>query len=261
LWSLAWGKGSGNKSRYVNIPLGRVSSLKKRGVAHKKARLELLRSSGRGGAGKRSESMVNMQRFSLAVGAAALLAAAAGPARAGRLNRASHPVKAPAQVDAIVDNVVDRLWDRADWYWHEGRYEERVAVDRLIIRMDPHFIEPYGTAGWLLESLGRDQEALALYRQAVAAVPGRWETHQDLGMYYYQHKDYASAIMEFQQATQQPGAPEYTLKMLAHAYERSGALDQAVSVWEAAARVAPNDPAIAVNLSRIRARLNVSPKE
>ena len=46
----------------------------------------------------------------------------------------------------------------------------------------------YGTAGWLLESLGRDKEALALYRQAAAVAPERWETHQDLGMYYYQHK-------------------------------------------------------------------------
>jgi tetratricopeptide (TPR) repeat protein len=212
---------------------------------------------------------MSIRRFGLAVAAAALLAAPGGAARAAhatrtshgaRASRASHPVKAPAQVDAILDNVVDRLWDRADWYWHEGRYEERVAVDRLIIRMDPHFIEPYGTAGWLLESLGRNQEALALYRQAVAAVPDRWETHQDLGMYYYQHKEYPAAVEEFRRATQQPGPPAFVWKMLAHAYERSGALEQAVSAWEAAARVAPNDPAIPVNLNRIRARLNPSPK-
>jgi tetratricopeptide (TPR) repeat protein len=260
LWSTVWGKGSGNKLRYVNIPLERVSTLPRRGMANKKTRAEPLRNDGRGGAGKRSASMVNIRGFIFAVSIAALLAAASGPARAARGSRALHPVKAPAQVDAIVDNVVDRLWDRADWYWHEGRYEERVAVDRLIIRMDPHFIEPYGTAGWLLESLGRDQEALELYRQAVAAVPTRWETHHDLGMYYYQHKDFTSATTEFQQATQQPGAPEYVWKMLAHAYERSGALEQAVSAWEAAARVAPNDPAIAVNLSRVRARLNASTK-
>src|SRR5260370_1048074 len=121
-------------------------------------------------------------------------------------NRAGR-VQAPAQVDAILDKMVDRLWDRADWYWHEGRYEERVAVDRLIIRMDSGFIEPYGTAGWLLESLGRNQEALALYRQAVAAVPDRWETHQDLGMYYYQQKDNPTAPKEFHTRTHQPAAP------------------------------------------------------
>src|SRR5438874_1961402 len=102
-------------------------------------------------------------------------------------------VKAPAQVDAILDDIVDRLWTRGDWYWHEGRYEERVALDRLVIRMEPRFAEAYGTAGWLLESLGRDQEALALYRQGVTAVPDRWETYQDLGMFLYQHKEYAAA--------------------------------------------------------------------
>ena len=224
-----------------------------------------LRDSGRGGAGKRSGSMVSIRRFGLAVGAAALLAASSGalqavPARPARASRAAPAAKAPAQVDAILDNVVDRLWDRADWYWHEGRYEERVAIDRLIIRMEPRFIEPYGTAGWLLESLGRDQEALDLYRQAVAAAPARWETHHDLGMYYYQHKEYAAAAEEFQRGTQQTAAPVYVWKMLAHAYERSGALEKAVAAWEAAARVAPDDPAIAVNLSRVRSRLTAAAK-
>lgn len=210
-------------------------------------------------------SSVIIRRFGLAVGAAALLAAHAGAAAAARTrhpwparraSRRAAPVKTPPQVDAILDNVVDRLWDRGDWYWHEGRYEERVALDRLIIRMDPHFIEPYGTAGWLLESRGRDQEALALYRQATIAAPERWETHQDLGMFYYQHKEYAAAAGEFQRGTQQQGAPVYVWKMLAHAYEHAGALDQAVSAWEGAARVDPHDPAIGVNLSRVRARLS-----
>jgi len=209
--------------------------------------------------------MVSIRRFGLAVGAAAVLAASSGalqavPARPARASRAAPAAKAPAQVDAILDNVVDRLWDRADWYWHEGRYEERVAIDRLIIRMEPRFIEPYGTAGWLLESLGRDQEALDLYRQAVAAAPNRWETHQDLGMYYYQHKEYAAAAEEFQRGTQQTAAPVYVWKMLAHAYERSGALEKAVAAWEAAARVAPDDPAIAVNLNRVRSRLTAAAK-
>lgn len=192
-------------------------------------------------------------------GVAALIATGSVPARAASAPRSRAiraPRTAPAQVDAILDSVVDRLWNRGDWYWHEGRYEERVALDRIVIRMDPRFIEPYGTAGWLLESLGRDQEALALYRQAVAAVPGRWETHQDLAMYLYQHKDYAAAAEEFRRATEQPQPPVYVWKMLAHAYEHSGELQKAAAAWETAGRLAPEDPAVGVNLNRIRARLN-----
>src|SRR5260370_26826622 len=145
--------------------------------------------------------------------------AVAAPGAKMASSRKSRPALQAPQVEEILDDVVDRLWDRADWYWHEGRYEERVAIDRLIIRMEPRFIEPYGTAGWLLESLGRGQEALDLYRQAVAAAPNRWETHQDLGMYYYQHKEYAAAAEDFQRGTQQTAAPVYVGKMLAHAYE------------------------------------------
>jgi tetratricopeptide (TPR) repeat protein len=167
----------------------------------------------------------------------------------------------PGQVDAILDDVVDRLWSRGDWYWHEGRYEERVAVDRLIIRMQPRFAEAYGTAGWLLESLGRPEEALAMYRQAVAAVPDRWETHHDLGMFHYQRKEYVPAAESFRRATQQRGTPGYVWKMQAHALERSGDLAGAVAAWEAAGRVAPEDGAIPVNLRRVRAKLDGEPKE
>ena len=178
-----------------------------------------------------------------------------------RAGHAKPAVRAPAQVDPILDDIVDRLWTRGDWYWHEGRYEERVALDRLVIRMEPRFTEAYGTAGWLLESLGRNQEALALYRQAVAAAPDRWETHEDLGMFHYQHKDYAAAAAAFKQATEQPGAPAYSWKMLAHSYERMGDLQRSVAAWEAAGRIAPDDGAVAVNLQRVRARLNGAAKE
>jgi tetratricopeptide (TPR) repeat protein len=167
----------------------------------------------------------------------------------------------PAQVDAILDDVVDRLWARGDWYWHEGRYEERVAVDRLIIRMQPRFAEAYGTSGWLLESLGRPEEALAMYRQAVATVPDRWEAHHDLGMYHYQRKEYVPAAQSFRRATQLPGTPGYVWKMHAHALERAGDLAGAVAAWEAAGRVAPEDGAIPVNLRRVRAKLESAPKE
>lgn len=185
----------------------------------------------------------------------------AAPRRAPQAAPPAARASSATQVQGVLDEVVDRLWTRADWYWHEGRYEERVAVDRLILTMQPRFVEAYGTAGWLLESLGREAEALALYRQGVAVAPERWDTHHDLAMYYYQHKDYASAAEAFRNATQQSGAPPYVWKMRAHALERSGKLAEAVAAWEAAGKIAPNDGAVWSNLRRIRARLETGPEE
>ena len=75
-------------------------------------------------------------------------------------------------------------------------------------------------------------------------------------MFYYQHKDYPAAAEEFRRATEQPGPPVYVWKMLAHAYEHSGQLDKAEAAWVTAGRLAPNDPAVSVNLSRVRALLS-----
>jgi tetratricopeptide (TPR) repeat protein len=158
-------------------------------------------------------------------------------------------------------DLLDRLWARGDWYWHEGRYEERVALDLLIIRMEPRFYEAYSTAGWLLESLGRQEEALALYRQAVAAVPDRWETHFDLGYYHYQKKQYPAAAAAFRRATERKDVAPYVWKMLGHALERSGQLQEAVAAWETAGRVAPQDGVVATNLQRLRERMKTDNEE
>ena len=78
----------------------------------------------------------------------------AAPRRPSR--QATAPVRRTLpQTEDIMTDLLDRLWVRGDWYWHEGRYEERVALDLLIIRMQPRFIEAYGTAGWSLKLLER----------------------------------------------------------------------------------------------------------
>jgi Tfp pilus assembly protein PilF len=259
LWSCVWGRAGAYKLRYVNIPPERVSIMTVRPVMFAGTGISASEGGRRGCDGRETGVVLNARSMAL-LGALLLLSAVTGadaaPRRSSQRAPAATRANPSTQVQGVLDEVADRLWSRADWYWHEGRYEERVAVDRLILTIQPRFVEAYGTAGWLLESLGRDDEALAMYRQGVTVAPERWDTHHDLAMYYYQHKEYAPAATAFRSATEQPGAPPYVWKMLAHALERSGKLPEAVAAWEAAGRVAPGDGAVWSNLRRVRARLD-----
>src|SRR5262249_3969475 len=79
---------------------------------------------------------------------------------------AASPPQSQADVAHVVDQIVDRVWERGDYYWHNGRYTDRIATDKLVIQMDPTFAEAYSTAGFLLENTGKEAEALAMYQRA-----------------------------------------------------------------------------------------------
>src|SRR5437879_2991808 len=67
--------------------------------------------------------------------------------QAGR-TAAPTAARSQAVVAGVVDKIVDGVWEHGDYYYHNGRYTDRIATDRLVIVMDPTSIEAYGTAGW-----------------------------------------------------------------------------------------------------------------
>lgn len=175
----------------------------------------------------------------------------------------------PAQVDGIVSAVVDRLWTQTDVYWHQGDYPRIIALDRIIVGADPHFMEPYQTGGWLMWSSGQDADADAFYRLGIQNNPRNSKAYYDYGLsFLVNHKhDYPAAIRVFRQDVTQADAGVLDWRMLAHSYEKAGQWDRAVATWRAMRKRwphgAPGDPAHGAvevaNLKRALAHLDPSP--
>lgn len=89
----------------------------------------------------------------------------------------------------IMEKVVDYLWARSDVYWHKGEYEKVVKLNKIIVTLDPSFVEAYLNSSWLLESMGKEEEALQWLLSAETRCPC-WEVYHDLGMYYYKRGNY-----------------------------------------------------------------------
>jgi tetratricopeptide (TPR) repeat protein len=170
------------------------------------------------------------------------------PSRARKVTRT--PVQSRALVDRIVTEIGEQVWTHGDYYWHEGRYEDQVAICRLVSCFDPGYAEAYSSGGWLLENLGRYDDALLVYEEGVRKVPNDWRPLHDLGYFHYQRKRYPQAVEYLEKAVKQ-NPPSFVWHVLAHSYEKSGNREQSIATWRECVERFPEDGAAQHNLRRM----------
>lgn len=160
------------------------------------------------------------------------LPACAAPAHAPHTRPAPGRSVGETQADGILAGVADKLWAQNDVYWHQGDYPRIIAQDRIIVQADPHFIECYTTGAWLMWSDGQDRDAEGFYKQCIGSNPGQSAAYFDYGFFLYSHLHrYADAQRVFARSAALPDAGVLDMRMLAHAYEKLGQYDNAVTVW------------------------------
>lgn len=197
----------------------------------------------------------------LAAAAAFVLIAAAAPPRAARGAQSGKPNTASAaarresltQVDGITNRVVDALWVRSDHFWHDGDYNRIIAINRVIVEADPHFVDAYQNGSYILWSLGDVPGADAFLRLGVARNPKRYEIYSEMGQHLFRTKRFRDAVPYLQKATAYKSAPPSAWGMLAHCYERVGRLDDAIAAWQQIVKRFPTFPPGPPNLRRTEA--------
>ncbi len=140
----------------------------------------------------------------------------------------------------VRDRLVDYLWERSDDCWHQGEYEYCIKINRLIVILDPSFVEAYLTSAWLADSLGREEEAESWLKEAVEKAPG-WEAYSDLGLFYLNRKNYTKAEENYKKACREYSPPPFVWRMYAHSLRHQGKLREAIEVLEEAVKKFPDD--------------------
>lgn len=157
--------------------------------------------------------------------------------------------------DAIAVETVRLLQLQADRHWHKGDYCRIVNLNKMFIAAYPDFTDAYANAGWLLWSMDRDDEAVALYDQGIAANPDSYALYYEKGYYMLlRKKDMKQAVELLEKAVSKKDCAPIVRHSLAHAYEKSGQLERALQVWQQAAEDAsnPGRGAARANLERVR---------
>jgi tetratricopeptide (TPR) repeat protein len=162
--------------------------------------------------------------------------------------------EAQERVAESQDFLTDMLWMKTESYWHTGQWDEAIRLCRQIVQIDPHFVEAYNGAAWMLWSMDRDDEAVELYRAGIAANPKSYEIYHDFGMYYMNRKKYDEAAEQFRKSVEN-GAPMYYQHMLPNALERGGHPKEALEEWRALAKRFPDDPIARRHIAELEAQL------
>ena len=153
--------------------------------------------------------------------------------------------------------MVDHIWAKADIYWHHGDYPRIIALDRLIAEIDPHFLEPYAVGGWLMESMGDNANAEKFYRLGVANNPDESYAYYNLAAFYMNTlKNYKATIATEEKGVHCKAATVNDWRMLAHAYEKNGQLDEALATWKQIKQLFPNANNVDHNLARVQSLID-----
>jgi tetratricopeptide (TPR) repeat protein len=129
-----------------------------------------------------------------------------------------------------------------------GKYDEAIVHYMEALRIKPNFAEPYYNLGIALARQGKLNEAISHYTEALRIEPGYAEAHNNLGDVLRQQERYDEAISHFSRALQlKPDYPK-ALSNLGIALSQQGKFNEAIAHFSEALRIQPDDADTHYNL-------------
>ncbi len=145
-----------------------------------------------------------------------------------------------------------------DWWFHHGDYEQCIRCHMTAAFFDPANPENYSVAGYLLWSLGRNQEADRMLADGVKAAPKDPDTYFNQGFHFYNTKRYGKAEAPLRTSVKLKG-DHRARRTYAHCLEKLGKLNEALQQWGELKRLLPKDGTVLTNYNRVRAKLKAVP--
>ncbi len=156
--------------------------------------------------------------------------------------------------NAILANTLNELFTGCDKHFDHGEYNHVINMSRVIVQGDPHNVDAYSNAAWLLWSTDRTASGVTFLKQGLNANRSNFYMYDELGQFYWLHLHKpALALPYYEKAVTFP-CPMLTWHGLAHCYELTGHLRKAEAAWAHASKI-KGDLIAGVQLKRVRALL------
>jgi len=150
-----------------------------------------------------------------------------------------------AIVSGFRNIAADLLWIKGDEYWDSGRWWDMLPVMRAVTMLDPHFIDVWRTFAWhVAYNLGAETKdpvrkrqlldyGMKILREGIRRNPDRFELYFEAGwMCLDKGADPQAAADYFEKAMEFKSIPDYVYHMMAHAYEDTADIGQALAWWQ-----------------------------
>ncbi len=140
-------------------------------------------------------------------------------------------------------------------YFKDAEHHYNMAHQHSEFDADPH---THNNLGILLSKMGRDQEAIAEFKEIIRIDPYHPEAHNNLGVIYAKLHDYQNAASSFQEALEISGNDPVILNRLGLAQMLQGKYDEAFNNFSAALRIKPDFMLARQNIQRLNQQLKLA---
>ena len=138
------------------------------------------------------------------------------------------------QNNYIVHNNLGVAYDKL------GRYQEAIESYKQAIRIEPDYADAHNNLGITYGKLGRWQDAIESYKQAIRIEPDYAEAHYNLGFAYDELGLYQDAIESYKQAIRIKSDLAESHFNLGVAYDRLGRSQDAIEAYKQTIRIKPD---------------------
>jgi len=149
------------------------------------------------------------------------------------------------------------LWQQAYAHHMRKELEEAIRLYQESLALYPT-AEAHTFLGWAYSDQNRLDEAIAECHKAIALDPDFGNPYNDIGVYLIEREDLDGAIpwLEKAKRARRYEPRHFPYMNLGRIYLQRGKWQEALRELEAAARLAPSDPAARTLLHEVRARFN-----
>jgi tetratricopeptide (TPR) repeat protein len=149
------------------------------------------------------------------------------------------------------------LWQQAYAHHMRKELEEAIRLYQESLALYPT-AEAHTFLGWAYSDQNRLDEAIAECHKAIALDPDFGNPYNDIGVYLIEREDLDGAIpwLEKAKRARRYEPRHFPYMNLGRIYLRRGKWQEALCELEAAARLAPGDPAARTLLHEVLARFN-----
>ena len=149
------------------------------------------------------------------------------------------------------------LWRQAYAHHMRKELEEAIRLYQESLALYPT-AEAHTFLGWAYSDQNRLDEAIAECHKAIALDPDFGNPYNDIGVYLIEREDLDGAIpwLEKAKRARRYEPRHFPYMNLGRIYLQRGKWQDALRELEAAARLAPSDPAARTLLHEVRARFN-----
>jgi tetratricopeptide (TPR) repeat protein len=141
-------------------------------------------------------------------------------------------------------------------YCLQANWVQAVDCFRQATNRMPNWIPALSNFGTALKKVGRQQEAIAVYRHILSLEPGHRQANVNLGSLYIETRQYTKAIDLLTRAAAQDPNDPLILNNLGLACHRTDRLEMAIRAFEAAIKIAPDHAKTFHNLGNVYLDLN-----